>query len=346
MNKKTITIYDIARMAQVSVATVSRVVNHTGQVSPHTRATVQAIIAQTGFRPNAVAQSLSTKASKTIGFILPDITNPFFAAVFLEAEKRALELGYTVMLGNSLNNEQVESQNLQSFLEKQVDGIIFMGGRVNENPPRPEHITEMEEVLAQTPLVMVNGKMPGIDCYHVQSDEAQGIHKAVAYLVSLGHQHIEMIGGVPGNLTTDLKIAAFRRALLAHGLPAEHARTIPGRWSVEDGMACLETLLQRESLPTALIAINDLIAIGVLLKAQARGLRIPETLSLVGIDDIYWAGICQPALTTINQNYPLLGPTAVDVIAALNTNAAPAKDIIVPTFLVVRDSCAFPNAHR
>lgn len=342
MNKKQITIYDIARMAQVSVATVSRVLNNTGQVSPQTRALVQAIIEQTGFRPNAIAQSLSTKASKTIGFILPDITNPFFAAVFLEAEKRALELGYTVMLGNSLNNERVESQNLQSFLEKQVDGIIFMGGRVNENPPRPELIAEMEEVVAQTPLVMVNGKMPGIDCYHVHSDEADGIHKAVAYLVSLGHRHIEMIGGVPGNLTTDVKLEAFRAALQAHGLPLEYARTIPGRWSVEDGMACLETLLQRDTLPTALIATNDLLAIGVLLGAQAHGLNIPRDFSLIGIDDIYWASICRPALTTISQNYPALGASAVDVIAAVNNGATPEKTIVVPTSLVVRESCAPP----
>ncbi|MGC9520862.1 MAG: LacI family DNA-binding transcriptional regulator [Anaerolineae bacterium] len=338
MTKK-LTIYDIAELAGVSPATVSRVLNNSGPVRQSTRDAVEDVIREHDYRPNVLAQSLSTKQSRTIGFILPDITNPFFATVFLEAEKRALELGYTVMLGNSLNDTEIESRNLRSLLEKQVDGIIFMGGRVNEDPPKPEHVAEMAEVLEAVPLVMVNGKMPAVDCWHVYSDEAQGIREAVAYLCELGHEHIEMIGGVPGNLTTDIKIDAFRRALEDHGLPTAYARTIPGRWSVEDGMVCLQQLLERGDLPTALIAINDLIAIGVMLKARERGLEIPGDLSLIGIDDIYWARIFRPHLTTISQNYGELGPTAVDVVMALGHDQPLEKEITVPTQLVIRDSC-------
>lgn len=339
MAKKSVTIYDIAQMAHVSVATVSRVVNNTGQVRPQTRQLVQSIIEQTGFRPNVLAQSLSTRATRTIGFILPDITNPFFASVFLEAEKRALAQGYTVMLANSLNDPAVESQNLLSFAEKQVDGIIFMGGRVNDNPPRPEHVAEMQTVLEQTPIVMINGKMPGIDCYDVHADEAQGIHDAVAYLVGLGHRRIEMIGGVPGNLTTDEKLTAFAHALQQHGLDLPEPLTLPGRWSVPDGMACLEARLQRPPLPTAFIAINDLIAIGVLLKAQELGLNVPGDFSLIGIDDIAWDEMMRPPLTSISQNYAQLGPAAVDVIVAVSEGQDPPRQCVVPTFLVARQSC-------
>lgn len=338
MNKK-MTIYDIAELAGVSPATVSRVLNDSAPVRKSTRDAVERVIREHDYRPNVLAQSLSTKRSKTIGFILPDITNPFFASVFLEAEKRALDLGYTVMLGNSLNDTEIESQNLQILVEKQVDGIIFMGGRVNEDPPKSEHVVEMAEVLETTPIVMINGKMPEVKCWHVYSDEKQGIRDAVHYLYELGHRHIEMIGGVPGNMTTDIKLDAFREVLADHDLPTDYARTIPGRWSVEDGMSCMETLLERAELPTALIAINDLLAIGVMLKAQACGLKIPEDFSLIGIDDIYWAGIFRPHLTTISQNYTQLGPTAVDVIADLCQDESVEKEIEVPTHLVLRDSC-------
>ena len=338
MNKK-MTIYDIAELAGVSPATVSRVLNNSGPVRRATRAAVERVIRECNYHPSVLAQSLSTKQSMTIGFILPDITNPFFANVFLEAEKRALELGYTLMLGNSLNDIEIESRNLRCLLDKRVDGIIFMGGRVNEDPPRPKHVAEMAEVLETIPLVMVNGKMPDVDCWHVYSDETQGIREAVDYLYQLGHRHIEMIGGVPGNLTTDIKIDAVREALAEHGLPTEYATTIPGRWSVEDGTVCMEQLLERKDLPTALIAINDLIAIGVLLKARERGFDIPGKLSLVGIDDIYWAHVFRPHLTTISQNYAQLGPTVVDVVVSLGKGDPVDMEIIVPTQLVIRDSC-------
>jgi DNA-binding LacI/PurR family transcriptional regulator len=218
MRKDTITIYDIAKMAEVSVSTVSRVLNGKSVVNEQTRKKVLNIMARHNFQPNRLAQSLLKKESMTIGCILPDITNLFFSTVFLQTELYAAEFGYTMLLCNSLNNREMESSYLRVLLERRVDGMLFMGGRINDSQPCPELVQEMQTIVERVPLVMINGKMSDVDAYVVQADENQGFTDLIQYLYNIGHRKMALIGGIAGVTPTDVKTCAFHKAVETLGL--------------------------------------------------------------------------------------------------------------------------------
>lgn len=340
MSDNNLTIYDIARLADVSPATVSRVINNTAPVKESTRANVQAVIDKYGFKPNLMAQGLITKETKMLGCILPDITNPFYNQLFLAAETQALKNGYTMLLANSMNDFSIESKNLQILVDKQVDGILFLGGRMNESSLEQKYVDEIISVNNKIPVVVINGLIEGVDCIRLSSDERQGIRDSVEYLHSLGHRKIEMIGGVAGNTETDLKLDEFAKAMKEKGSPLSGHELIPGYWSVEEGVECLNKLVARGDLPSALIAVNDLLALGILQAARDKGVRIPEDMSLIGFDDIYWSRVFTPRLTTVNQNYKELAEKAVkNAISAINGKRI-KKDTVVRTKLVIRETCS------
>lgn len=339
MGKQNLTVYDIAKMAGVSVATVSRVLNGKSVVNEQTRQKVLQVMEKHNFQPNRLAQSLFHKETLTLGCILPDITNPFFSTVFLMAEMYAVELGYTLLLCNSLNNRQTETQYLRTLSERRVDGILFMGGRINDSQPAPEDILEMRAVAERIPVVMINGNMPGVNGYVVQSDERQGIFDVVRYLYNIGHRKIALVGGVVGITSTDLKIAAFMEAIESLGMAYVPNWIIPTSFSLDSGMDAMKKLLHQPELPTAVVGINDLVAIGAIKEAQRHGLRVPEDISVTGFDDTLLTSICTPALTSVNQNYTALGRTAVDVVIAVASGNQAAEVNVVETSLTIRDSC-------
>lgn len=339
MRKDTITIYDIAKMAEVSVSTVSRVLNGKSVVNEQTRQKVLNIMAMHNFQPNRLALSLLKKESMTIGCILPDITNLFFSTVFLQAEIYSAELGYTMLLCNSLNNRDIESSYLRVLLERRVDGILFMGGRINDSKPRPELVQEMQTIVERVPLVMINGTMPHIDAYVIQSDEKQGFTDLIQYLYNIGHRKMALIGGTAGVTPTDVKTDAFHKAVETLGLLTHPSWMIPHGFSVESGVEAMQLLLQQAELPTAVLAINDLVAIGAMKEAQRQGLRVPEDISIAGFDDTFLAQICTPALTTVNHNYTQLARIAMDTLIAVTTGQPARKLNIVETRLIQRDSC-------
>ena len=340
VNNKHLTIRDIAAMANVSVATVSRVINDTGTVKEETRQRVLQAMADHNYKPNSVARSLSTRKSKLLGCVLPDISNPFFSAVFLAAEIRALERGYNLLLSNTMNNAEVESTLLQSLYERQVEGLFLLGGRVNESQPPPAQVAEVVEIAQSVPVVMINGELPGTDCYRVSADEAGGITTLVNYLTNLGHRDIALVGGFAGNTSTEIKQRAFQQAMAEKGFEVRPERVVLGGWSVEEGAGLMRQVLQGKSLPTAIMAINDLAAIGVIQAAYAHGLRVPDDISVAGFDDTFLAEALLPRLTSVSQNYTELGPTAVDVmIAAINNEESPPKETVVATRLMIRESC-------
>jgi LacI family transcriptional regulator/LacI family purine nucleotide synthesis repressor/LacI family repressor for deo operon, udp, cdd, tsx, nupC, and nupG len=343
VRKDNVTIYDIAKIAGVSVSTVSRVLNGKSIVNEQTRQKVLSVMEAHNFQPNRLAQSLLRKETMTLGCILPDITNSFFSTVFLMAEMYAVELGYTLLLCNSLNNRQMETQYLKTLSERRVDGIIFLGGRINDSQPEPGHILEMRAVVERIPVVMINGSMPDVDGYVVKADERQGIIDLVRYLYNIGHRKIALVGGILGITSTDIKIAAFREATAALGLAYTPNWIIPTSFSLDSGMEAMQKLLQQSELPTAVLAINDLVAIGAIKEAQRHGLRVPDDISVTGFDDTVLASICTPTLTTVNQNYAALGRTAVDVLVSAATGQKADGMSIVETSLTIRDSCRAIN---
>ena len=339
MRKETLTIYDIAKMAEVSVSTVSRVLNGKSVVNEQTRQKVLNIMLRHNFQPNRLAQSLLKKESMTIGCILPDITNLFFSTMFLQTEVYSAELGYTMLLCNSLNNRDMESSYLRVLLERRVDGILFMGGRINDSKPRPQFVQEMQTVAERVPLILINGCMPDIDAYVVQSDEQQGFTDLLQYVYNIGHRKIGLIGGIAGVTPTDVKTSAFHKAVETLGLLTRPSWVLPHGFSVESGVEAMQSLLQQVELPTAVLAINDLVAIGAIKEAQRQGLRVPEDISVAGFDDTFLAQVCTPSLTTVNHNYAQLAHMAIDTLMAVATGQTVPPLSVVATRVILRDSC-------
>lgn len=344
MQEKSITIYDIAKEAEVSPATVSRVLTGNARVSSIKKERIMSLIEKYNFQPNALARSLINKESKSIGFILPDITNPFFSAVFLEAEKHALSLGYTIILCNSMNDNMMNQTNVESLYlrmlcEKQVDGIIFMGGRTNERNATLEQAQELIDINNKIPIVIINGKIKGLESHNIITDEKEGIYNLVKYLDSLGHKKLGFIGGRKGITSTDVKLNAFNKAIEHFNLYTQKDWVVPSSFSIEDGYESMQKLLDSSEIPTAVLAVNDFTAIGAIQAAEDRGLKVPEDISITGFDGIYLTDIFKPKITTVSQNYTQLGQLAIDTVISLANKGKVKKETIVNTQLMIKDSC-------
>jgi DNA-binding LacI/PurR family transcriptional regulator len=338
-SKKNATIYDIADEAGVSISTVSRVLTGSAPVREETRMRVEQAIGKFDFQPNALARGLALKETKTIGFILPDINNPFFSSVFREAEEHALKKGYTMLLCNSMDNQALESGIMQTLVEKQVDGIIFMGGRINKTHTDPALAEEMNKILVNTPIVMINGRMKDVNCHRLRSDERAGVFALMQYLANMGHRTVGLLGGQPGITSRDIKLRAFKSAAKEYGLKFEQDWIIPCGFTIDGGSQAMERLLSCEKRPSALMGINDLVAIGAIITANKHGYTVPGDFSVTGFDNIYLAEIFPPGLTTVNQNLELLGQLSTDIMVGLLNQEQVRKETVVKTSLVVRDSC-------
>ncbi|TCN27468.1 LacI family DNA-binding transcriptional regulator [Mesobacillus foraminis] len=341
MKKENVTIYDIAKESNVSPATVSRVLTGNAKVRPKTMQRIIDVIEKHNFRPNSLARSLLHKSSKTIGFILPDINHPFFSTLVQKGEAYALELGYTTFLCNTMNNSENESKYLQSLVEKQVDGIIYLGGRINATDTDEQYAEEIKKVMERVPVVFVNGQMTGVDAHIVRTNEEIGIEKLVELLVNLNHKKIGFLGGVEGISSTDLKKNTFLNVMKNKGLVVNSDWMIGDGFNIESGEEVASKLLYLKERPTAVICANDLVAIGVIRVLTKFGLKVPDDISVVGFDDIYLAQYFPPGITTVNQNYDQLGQTAINVLVDLINGKEAEKETVVPTSLILRDSCKF-----
>jgi DNA-binding LacI/PurR family transcriptional regulator len=338
------TIYSIAREAGVSVSTVSRVLTGSARVAEEKRRAVDEAIRRHNYRPSLVARRLARKQSRVIGFIIPDVSHPFYGAAFLGAENRAVSLGYSLLLGNTLNDNtthvtNVESRLLSVMLETQVDGIIMMGGRVNETTAIPAHVDEMQQVMAQVPVVTASGRMQGVDCLSVEVNEAHGMQLAVNYLVTLGHRKIGFVGGYHGIEPSDTRMRSFRSCLEDHGLSCDETWCIEGGFDIEGGRTVMEAFLSLRHRPTAVICFNDLVAIGALYEARKNGLRVPEDVSLVGVDNISLGEYVYPRLTSVNLDARRQGATAVDLMVDTLEGKKSRRHLVLLPRLSIRDSC-------
>ncbi|WP_219835533.1 LacI family DNA-binding transcriptional regulator [Paenibacillus sp. R14(2021)] len=348
---KTVTVYDIAKEAGVSVATVSRVLNNTAPVKPATRERIQNLINKHQFQPNALARSLIKKVTGMIGIILPDITNPFFPEVLAGLEQEARNKGYTFFLcdtgsSNQDSKEQYrrESQYFNILLEKQVDGIIVIGGRIDLQHCSREMAKEVAEVSKRVPVVLINGNLPGAKFHRVIIDEVEGGTKVTNHLLGLGHRDIAFIGGYIHMSNTVKRIDGFRSAMERAGVPVREDWVITGGFSVEKGKRMMNELLAKEGTrPTAVVCANDLTAIGVIKAAFKSGIRVPEELSVIGIDDVPLAANVIPELTTLSLKCLELGRTAANVLHGLITKSGRVPELTtLQPELVIRESTASP----
>jgi DNA-binding LacI/PurR family transcriptional regulator len=309
------TLKDVASEAQVSTATVARVLHGRGFVSKDSRRQVEDAIKKTGYRLNILAQSLRRQRTKTIGHLLTSISpNPFFAGVELGVENEAIRNGYSVLIWNVFEDPKREALGVETFVQRQVDAIIFT------TPIEPKNV-EMA-LSAQIPVIQVE-RPTRVHSHKVLVDNYAGAASAVEHLISLGHKRIGYIGGNPRNYPTNLSIdeqrlAGYRDTLRKFQITPSNKWYAAGKYySVEDGYKIMDKFL-KDGEVTAVLAACDILAAGALQAIYDHRLRVPEDISVVGFDDTY-APYLSPPLTTVRQPMFEIGQMAARIaIEALN----------------------------
>lgn len=335
---KAITIYDIAKEAGVSAATVSRVLTNSARVRPEKKKRVLELVEKYNFKPNALAKGLSDTRSKVIGIMTADIRNPYYAELVVACEQAAREAGYTVLLCNTLSETQREEEVLQMLRVQQAEAIIQMGGRVDDLVSNVEYVELVNQIMATTPMV-ITGKLDGTQCHMVRIDSMEAMDLLMDHLLSLGHRRIALVGGDMGVLSTYEKFLRYKQILKENGIPFDPALVSDeGSYNERSGYMLMNRMFDRGVLPTAVIAVNDSAAAGVMRSVAEHGYRIPQDISLVSYDNTYISEISIPKLTSIDYNYAEFGKALVETsIMAIEGKEDGYLKTVTPK-LVVRES--------
>ncbi|MNF23987.1 Ribose operon repressor [compost metagenome] len=327
------TIKDVAALAGISYTTVSHVVNNTRPVSEHVRLKVEKAIAELDYVPSAVARSLKARSTATIGLLVPNSINPYFAELARGIEDGCERNGYCVILCNSDDDPQKQRSYLRVLLEKRVDGLIVAS--VGEEA---DLLSSLATV--RTPMVIVDRELEGVDADLVRIDHEQGAYLATRHLLELGHRDIACINGPADTSVAQLRLAGYCRALEEEGLQMSPARVVASDFTSPGGYEVAVKLLE-SNRPTAIFAANDMIAMGVLRAAAERNIRVPAELSVIGFDDIQMSRYIYPALTTVGQSIRELGELAAEQL--LRRIGEPKGNIehrVVAPSIVLRESTA------
>jgi LacI family transcriptional regulator, galactose operon repressor len=323
---RTSTIADVARAAKVSTGTVSHVLSGARNVRPETRERVERAIAELDYRPNTIARALTSRRTRTVGMVVPDVTNPFFADLIWQVERALTDADYALIFGNSANDPERERSYLEGLLERRVDAAVLV-----VTADADESL--LCRIADEIPTVHVDRPAGVADA--VIGDNAAGTAVAIDHLVALGHRRIALINGDERLPTALERRAGFDAALARHGLEA--SAHVSGQFTLESGYRLALGLL--ESGPTGVLAGNDLIAMGVLNAAADCGVRVPAALSVVGYDDIAYAAFTSPPLTTVRQPGGEMGTeTARLLLSRLDGYEGAARRVVVHPELVVRGS--------
>ena len=330
-----ITMKDVAQRADVSIKTVSRVVNGEGEISEETIRRVQEVIDELGYRPNRMARGLVTQRTNSIGLVVPNINNPFYPEVAEAVMSTARASQHHMLLCSHENNYQEQQAILDSLVAQGVDGIIIF--------PALHGVEPLIRFSASfSPLVIVNHKVehPGI-CV-VRADIAQGAAHAVDYLVSKGHRQIGMIKAERSPANRRWREQGFKQAMAAHGLTLSDGSMVAGDSTASDidgGYAAAHELLVHHPEITAIFCYNDLMAIGAMRACQDMNRRVPKDCAIVGFDDITMAGIVRPSLTTIRINkYELGAEAARQLLTMLNDDSQEVEHVVLDVDLIIRES--------
>ncbi len=327
MNKPTI--YDIAREANVSIATVSKVINGIGRVSDATRKRVLQIVADLNFEPNVVASALAGGNTRTIGLLLPDVNNPYFSEIVRGAEDEAFGCGYSVLICNTDHNAKKEHEYIRTLRQKQMDGIAIATGST------PAQTIE-ELVEGKIPVVLLSRSIEGTSVATVAVDSYAGGRLAAEYLISLGHKAVGYLSE-PLTVTSSVeRLRGFQEVMDEQGrttvLPSDYG------FGITTGQRMAAQLLSNPEI-TALFGANDQLAVGALQACREMGRKVPEQISVVGFDDTVFAKIVTPTLTTVAQPmYQLGAQTLRLLIEAIETGVQPTKSIVFPPELMIRES--------
>jgi LacI family transcriptional regulator len=340
------TIKDVARLARTSTATVSAVINASSFVSAPLKARVREAIAQLGYEPSGIARSLRTQATRLIGLIVPDITNPFFAELVRALGSAAQARGYMTLLCETDSDPAKELAALHLLAAHQADGVILA-------PTGPAEMYFVPPLSTfRKPLVMVDRVVPGAPFDSVAIDNHRAAFELTQYLLALGHTRVGIIAGTPHLSNTIERLAGFRDALTARGLQVVPAHVAHADFREDRARELCRRLLAVQDPPTALFVSNNQMLIGTMRAITDLSLVCPDDISLAAIDDFPWAATFTPKLTTQRQPIAGLAEHAVRLLHArmleghMQGARRAAETVVLRTELVIRESCAPPKPAR
>lgn len=318
-----VTIYDVAREAGVSMATVSRVVNGNPNVKPTTRKKVLAAIERLGYRPNAVARGLASKRTTTVGVVIPDISSAYFAELARGIDDVASMYKYNIILSDSDERIERELHLTNTLLEKQVDGIIFMGREITEN-----HMQVF--TTAAVPIVLAGTKdptrqLPSVDISHFDAG-----YDATKFLLEAGHTRIAMVTGPLNDPLAGMRrFEGYKHALEEVGISMKDSYVYNGNFRYESGIEAVNQFLSLVERPTAIFCANDEMAVGVIHGIQDQGLQVPDDIEVMGFDNIRLAEMVRPRLTTVVQPMYDIGAVAMRLLTKYMNNEKVDNHIVV-----------------
>lgn len=329
------TIKDVARLADVSIATVSHVLNGTRFVSKEVQLRIMDAMETLNYQPSAVARGLRTKKTNTMALIIPDITNPFFADFTRGFQDTVDEKGFLVLVCNSDRILSRELRFLEMIWQQRVDGVVL-------NPSKVKSDDLSRLIKARISVVLIGSQIDHPDFNVVMIDNVKGGFDAVQHLIDFGHRRIGLLCGLLTTTSGSLRYQGYLKALEQNGIPCEQDLIIEGDITYEGGYRCMSQLLTRKPLPSAVFATSDVMALGAKTAIEDAGLQIPGDISLIGFDDIPEVSRSRPRLSTIEQPKYRMGQEAANVLLEQieSKQTAPRKRIIMEHQVIVRESTA------
>lgn len=326
-----VTIFDVADAAGVSKATVSRAYTNPAAVNPDTLKRILSAAQEIGYRPNAIARAMITKRTGNFAFIIygqqaPVITNPFYGPILESVVKAAGDTGHSMFIAS---DDDIQSNNGERILERQVDGIIF------SSQPNLEMLHSA--IRSKIPIVLINHVQDLPEAYCLLGDDKQGTEQAVEHLISLGHRRIALLDGLFTRFIRERRNTAFVETLSRCGVPFDPSLVHVVNPTMQDACNGMQQLLTRDDPPTAVFCTNDTIAAGAMKAAKRLGLRVPDDLSVIGYDNSAFCTLLEPELTSIDAQKERMGEMAVECLTAqINNTPWPAHVHTLPTRLVLR----------
>lgn len=324
------TIRDVARQAGVSHQTVSRVINGSEDVLPETRALVEAAIEELGYRPSAIARSMARGSTHTLAIISPNLTDYTFASVIEGAELEARQHNYFVLSSSASDPQSFQGLVDELVGHRRVDGLIVI------NPYADERYQFLPKDF---PVVFVGARSHDENVCSISLDDEKVAFEATQHLISLGHQRIALVTGPMEEDCSQDRLEGFQHALKGAGIPFDPSLVFEGDWSATSGSEALADFARKGNLPTAVFAQNDRMALGVLRAARDTNIKVPDQLSVIGVDDMPLSSYFDPPLTTMRQDMPLIGQEATRKLIEIIQNKTVEQTVLkLPAQLVVRQS--------
>ncbi|MCR5622785.1 MAG: LacI family transcriptional regulator [Treponema sp.] len=335
---RNITIRDIAKESGVSISTVSRVLTGNAKVADEKKDKVLRIIQKYDFHPNMLARSLIQTQTMQIGFIVADICNPYYSTVFTSCEKSANAKGYTLLMMDSFSKQEKELELLEKMEGLQVDAIIMLGGSIDSNQAGTGFLERIRVVNSRIPVVAAGGT-EGLGCCRIQIDAESAMKKLMDYMVSCGYRKIAFAGGKNEDFFSSWRRDVYRKELERHGLPYLAHLDRQSDYDMEAGYEAATGILAAEERPDAIIAINDLAAIGVLKAISEHGMAVPDDIGLASFDNTYIAPLLTPRLTSVDYGYDAFGEKIISMTIDKIEGKETPEVVYIGSELVVRDSC-------